>query len=141
LTGGFSVYGPAHLLAFHGSPRSNDDVISRTTPESEFVELLPDSDVHFAIGGHTHIQMDCRFGSTMMVNPGSVGLPGVGPGTPDLPVNRDVAWAEYAVLTIDEADHSIDLRRTGIDLPAMLEWAKATGMPAFDWWRAKWRSD
>jgi predicted phosphodiesterase len=57
------------LLAFHGSPRSFDDV------------LLPDSDDDaawnvpgFAVlaGGHTHLQWARTIGSALYVNPGAV---------------------------------------------------------------------
>jgi predicted phosphodiesterase len=59
------------LLAFHGSPRSYDDV------------LLPDSDddapwrvegFDVLAGGHTHMQWTRVVGGALYVNPGSVGV-------------------------------------------------------------------
>jgi predicted phosphodiesterase len=128
------------LLVYHGSPRSNDEIISPTTPPGALSEMFPDPMPDIAVGGHTHIPMLRRVDRLMLANPGSVGLPGVGPGTPDLPLNRDVAWAEYAVLDIDVLATTFAFHRIELDLVAMFNWAESTGMPAFDWWKSKWRS-
>jgi hypothetical protein len=67
-------------------------------------------------------------------------LPGTGPGTPDLPVNRDVGWAEYAVLTVGRRRLSVELRRVELDVAAMLEAARASGMPWQAWWAGLYRA-
>jgi predicted phosphodiesterase len=126
------------LLCCHGSPRSYDDVIAATTPEDALDAALDGHRPTLLVGGHTHIQLVRRHGAMQMVNVGSVGLPGVGPGTPDLPVNRDVAWAEYGILDVTGAQQRIDLRRLPLDLPAILADAHASGMPEYDWWRGLW---
>jgi predicted phosphodiesterase len=125
------------VLLFHGSPHSCDDVISALTPDDEVRRLIPHG-TGVAIGGHIHIQLLRRVGSLLLINPGSVGLPGVGPGTPDLPVNRGVTWADYAMLTIREDTRSVDFRRTPLPMPAMLAWARSMEMPGFDWWAQRW---
>lgn len=71
------------LLAFHGSPRSYDDVL---LPESD-----DDAPWHVAgfdvlAGGHTHLQWTRNIGGALYVNPGSVGL-------------SDDGLAQFAVLT------------------------------------------
>lgn len=86
------------LLAFHGSPASPEDVIAAGTSESELDELLSGRSGWIMAGGHTHVQLVRRHGDGYLVNPGSVGLPAIGPGTPGLAVNTNVAWAEYALL-------------------------------------------
>jgi predicted phosphodiesterase len=126
-------------LVFHGSPRSCDDVLSALTPDEDVRQLIPES-TPIAAGGHTHIQLLRRVGPQLLVNPGSVGLPGVGPGTPDLPVNQDVAWAEYAILTLAEAPHTIEFRRTPLPMPDMLAWAQSMAMPHYAWWAQRWNS-
>jgi putative phosphoesterase len=128
------------LLAFHASPRSLDDVIAATTPAADLRAMVGDHQSHIFAGGHTHIQMLRRFGQVHVVNPGSVGLPGVGPGGPDLPVNTDVAWAEYAVIDAGEGDLSISFRRVALDVKRMLAIAAENGMPRFDWWAGRWSS-
>jgi predicted phosphodiesterase len=130
------------LLCFHGSPRSFDEVVSATTPDDALSRMLSGHRASVFVGGHTHVQLLRRHGTAHLVNPGSVGLPGVGPGTPDLPVNRGVRWAEYAVLEAgggaDGGRLSVDLRRVPVDVGRTLEAARAGGMPHPDWWVGRW---
>ncbi len=131
--------GAATLLCCHGSPRSYDEVIAATTPADALDAMLAGhAAAALIVGGHTHVQLVRRHEERLIVNIGSVGLPGVGPGTPDLPVNRGVAWAEYGILDLDAGRVSIDLRRLPLDLDRVLADGRASGMPHFDWWRALW---
>jgi predicted phosphodiesterase len=52
------------------------------------------------LGGHTHIQMIRRYQDAHLVNVGSLGLPGVNAGSPELPVNRRVHWAEFRTFLV-----------------------------------------
>ncbi|MHB8644249.1 MAG: metallophosphoesterase family protein [Thermomicrobiales bacterium] len=126
-----------HLLCFHGSPQSFDDVIVATTPDDDLRWMLDGSDATIMAGGHTHIAMLRRVGDGTLINPGSVGLPGTGA---ILPYNRDVHWAEYAVLDVDSDRHAITLHRISLDVATMLNVARARGMPEYDYWAAKWRA-
>jgi predicted phosphodiesterase len=126
------------LLAFHASPRSLDDVIAATTPVADLQAMVGDHQAGILAGGHTHIQLLRRFGQVHVVNPGSVGLPGVGPGGPDLPVNTHVAWAEYSVIEAGEDDLSISFHRVALDLEQMLGIAAESGMPQGEWWASRW---
>ena len=126
------------LLCFHGSPHSFDEVISATTPDDALSGMLSGHKASVFAGGHTHVQLLRRHGDAHVVNPGSVGLPGVGPGTPDLPINRRVGWAEYAVLDVGGGRFGVDLRRVPVDLEQMLRAARASGMPHLGWWAGKW---
>ncbi|HEY8601218.1 MAG TPA: metallophosphoesterase family protein [Thermomicrobiales bacterium] len=126
------------LLCCHGSPRSYDDVIAATTPDDALDACLDGHRPTILVGGHTHIQLVRRHGQMPIINVGSVGLPGVGPGTSDLPVNRGVTWAEYGILDVTGDRLGIDLRRLPLDLPRMLADARASGMPEYDWWRGLW---
>jgi len=123
------------LLCFHGSPRSYDDVIVPTTPDDALDAMLGDTRAAILAGGHTHLQMLRRHGDAHLVNPGSVGLPGVGPAAQR---NRHVRWAEYAVVEADGDRLDISLRRTPLDLDRMVELAHASGMPAIEWWVGLW---
>ena len=128
----------AALLCFHGSPRSYDEVIAATTPDADLAPMLAGCRAAFLAGGHTHVQLLRRYGDALVVNPGSVGLPGVGPGTPDLPVNRRVRWAEYAVLEVEERRRRIDLHRVPLAMERLLAAGRASGMPHLSWWAGKW---
>jgi putative phosphoesterase len=128
------------LLACHGSPRSFNDVISATTSEELLEPMLGESNHRFIVGGHTHVQLVRRLGERYFINPGSVGLPGVGPGTPDLPVNQGVRWAEFAIVDADDDRHAIELRRMPLDLAEVIAAARSSGMPGLEWWLTLWAS-
>jgi len=127
------------LLCYHGSPRSFDDVIAAVTPNATVKEMLAGYAAAVMVGGHTHIQMIRRYEDAHIINVGSVGLPGVNAGSPELVENHDVSWAEYGVLSVEQGRLSIDLRRTPIDVDAMLQAAQRTQMPHLDWWIQKWK--
>jgi putative phosphoesterase len=57
------------LLAFHGSPRSYDDVL---LPETEDYSPWRVDGVDVLAGGHTHIQWTRVVGGALYVNPGAV---------------------------------------------------------------------
>jgi putative phosphoesterase len=67
------------LLCSHGSPRSYNDVIASTTPAAEIRHMFAGYQARIMVGGHTHVQMLRRYEQALLINPGSVGLPGVGP--------------------------------------------------------------
>jgi predicted phosphodiesterase len=136
LTRSIALGAGVDLVAFHGSPRSCNEVLSATTPAGDLDELFP-GDAAIYAGGHTHIQLLRRHAGYRLLNPGSVGFPGVGPGTTDLPVNDGVAWAEFAV--IDTTDGlSIDLRRLPLDIDALRASVRDSSMPHADWWLSRW---
>ncbi len=60
----------------HGSPRRDDEIITRATPDEVIVEILAVVAEPLVVGGHTHQQMIRRLrdGRTY-ANAGSVGLP------------------------------------------------------------------
>jgi putative phosphoesterase len=124
------------LLCFHGSPRSYDDVIVSTTPDDVLDALLGETHVSMFAGGHMHLQMVRRHGDAHLINPGSVGLPGVGPAGAQR--NRHARWAEHAIVEADGDRLEISLRRTPLDIDRMLARARASDMPALDWWAALW---
>lgn len=126
------------LRCAHGSPRSFEDVIGPGTLEGEVLAMLGGPATTCAAGGHTHVQMVRRIGATTFVNPGSVGLPGVGPGTHGLPVNRNVAWAEFAILDSGDRGVGVELRRVPLNVTEMVRAAMPSKMPYLDWWRSRW---
>lgn len=126
------------LLCFHGSPRSFDETIIATTPDDALDAMLDGHDAALMAGGHTHMPMLRRYRDRRIINPGSVGLPGVGSVRP---YNRDVHWAEWAVLDVDDDDTRISFHRTPLDVEKMIAAAYASGMPEPDWWAARWRRE
>jgi hypothetical protein len=101
--------GRERLLAFHGSPRSDVEVIVATTPEDELAEMLSGSRATVMAGGHTHQQMLRRYDDATLINPGSVGLPYERVRATDQV--RHPLWAEYALVSWENDVLSIQFRR------------------------------
>jgi predicted phosphodiesterase len=69
------VEGLGRVLFCHGSPRSDEEMLLRTTPEKRVVEILEGVEADVIVCGHTHMQFDRFVGDKRVVNAGSVGLP------------------------------------------------------------------
>ncbi len=126
----------SEILCFHGSPRSNSEVIDASTSEETVGELFNGRREHLFAGGHTHVQMLRRYGSSRIINPGSVGLPyEIGSdGSHYRPVR-----AEYAILEGQGASLSVRFRRVPYDLEELARNVDKSGMPHRDWWLSRWR--
>jgi predicted phosphodiesterase len=124
------------LLCFHGSPTSFDHWIVATTPDEKVAHMLGGSKEPVMAGGHTHLQMVRRYADTLLVNPGSVGLP-FGVWSPD--DVRIAPRAEYALIDTSDGRLAVELRRTTYDVEAHLRRGLESGMPYADWWAASWQ--
>lgn len=92
------------LRAFHGSPRSYDDVLLPETPDAQAEQHWGGSGVDLLAGGHTHLQWTRTVDGALYVNPGSVGL--AYDRFDDEP--QPVQVAEYAIVT----GGAVEFRRT-----------------------------
>ena len=64
------------ILFCHATPRSDDEILTRATPDAVMLEALGDAGERLAVGGHIHQQQLRRIdGRLVYANPGSVGLP------------------------------------------------------------------
>jgi putative phosphoesterase len=126
------------ILCFHGSPRSYNDWIFATTPDDEVARMLDGRSATVLVGGHTHLQMVRRIAGSVIVNPGSVGLP-FRQWWPNLV--RIAPWAEYGLVSVEDGKVSIDLHRTTFDVKGLLELATESGMPHAAWWAESWTGD
>jgi predicted phosphodiesterase len=99
----------------HATPRSDDEILTRTTPDADVVATLSGIEADVVVCGHTHVQYDRRpAGAPRLVNAGSVGLPYQGaPG------------AFWAVIGPE-----IELRRTSYDADAALASLASSGFPS-----------
>jgi predicted phosphodiesterase len=99
----------------HATPRSDDEILTRTTPDADVVATLSGIEADVVVCGHTHVQYDRRpAGAPRLVNAGSVGLPYQGaPG------------AFWAVIGPE-----IELRRTAYDADAALASLASSGFPS-----------
>ncbi|MGI8621504.1 MAG: metallophosphoesterase family protein, partial [Actinomycetota bacterium] len=122
------------LAAFHGSPRSFDEGIYATTPDAEVEQMLDGVEASLLVCGHAHSPLLRRFGESLIVNPGSVGLA----FRRDGPVMRIATWAEYGLLTVDADRLAVEFRRTLFDVAALAKIMLASGMPHAEWWTGLW---
>jgi putative phosphoesterase len=69
------VDGLGRVLFCHATPRNDEEIFTRISPEEEWAEALADADADVVVCGHTHIQFDKRIGDIRLVNAGSIGMP------------------------------------------------------------------
>jgi predicted phosphodiesterase len=121
------------LVFFHGSPRSYNEPILSATPTEELRHMFrtcDDAPVVFV--GHTHVQMIRRLPFTLLVNPGSVGLPFVEWPVSDAHV---LPWAEFGIVEFHaDGELDVELRRTPYDARALVEHVLESGVPHAKWW-------
>jgi len=100
-----------YVIGYHAIPGSDEPMSLRPdTPDEEAMDALLDRQGRLAIGGHTHLPMDRDLGRWRAINPGSVGLSFTQPGK-----------AEWALLTFNEGQLSLDLRAVPYDVPTLLQ--------------------
>ena len=107
------VQGLGPTLFCHGSPRSDEEIITAITSEERLRRILEGVVERTVVCGHTHHQFDRRVDGIRVVNAGSIGMPYEGrPG------------AYWALLGPD-----VELRRTDYDFTAGAEAVRASGYP------------
>ena len=84
------VEGVGHVLFCHGSPRSDEEMILKTTPDEWLREMLAGVEADVVVCGHTHMQFERRVDRWRVVNAGSVGLAYGAPGAHWLLLGSDV---------------------------------------------------
>ena len=109
----FDILGLGTTLFCHGSPRSDEEIITSVTPESRLRTLLNDVAQEAVVCGHTHMQFDRNVIGKHLINAGSVGMPYEGqPGA-------------YWVLL----GPGVTFQRTTYDLDRAAEQIRATNYP------------
>ena len=128
------------LLAFHGSPTSFDQILLPLTPEQEFQETFQPYANHILTGGHTHLQYTRRLpdSQNFFFNPGSIGV------AYNHEQSNDAGyldpWAEYAVLTVEGVQSSLEFRRVPLDMEKMADIYRQSGKPFADADMERYRS-
>jgi predicted phosphodiesterase len=115
------------LCAFHGTPRSFNEILLPATPDDEVRQMLGDDPATIWCGGHTHMQQIRRIGDYFFFNPGSVGLA----WNHDQPEEsfRINPWAEYAILEVTGGRVRLDLRRVPYAVDTLLAVYESSGRP------------
>ena len=111
-----TVDGLGRVLFCHGSPRSDEEILTRISSEERVAAACAGVEEATVVCGHTHVQFDRDVAGKRLVNAGSVGMPyEAQPG------------AYWALLGPD-----VELRRTAYDLEAAAAAIRATGFPGAD---------
>ncbi len=119
------------LLCYHGSPRSNVDLILATTPVETLDRFFADEKADVLVGGHSHIQMMRRHDKKLIINPGSTGSAFRLPFQPGS-VPKVLPWAEYGILDMDQEVLTVELRQIPYDTDAYSRAVAASGLPLRD---------
>jgi putative phosphoesterase len=110
------VDGLGRVLFCHGSPRSDEEILTAISPEERVAAAVGRVAEGVVVCGHTHVQFDRVVAGKRLVNAGSVGMPyEARPG------------AYWALMGPD-----VELRRTDYDLEAAAAAIRATGFPGAD---------
>ena len=107
------IEGLGDVLFCHGSPRSDEELITVETPEARLADAVAGTSSDVVVTAHTHVRYERRALGRTFLNPGSVGLPYE--GTPG---------AFWALL-----GPGIDHRRTAYDLGEAERLYLASGDP------------
>jgi putative phosphoesterase len=97
----------------HGSPRSDEELVTPATPPERVREFSAGIAERVLVTAHTHLQFDRTVADVRSVNPGSVGMP-----------YAERPGAYWAILGPD-----VELRRTEYSLDLAAERYRASGDP------------
>jgi putative phosphoesterase len=118
--------GGVELLCVHGSPRSEIEPLLATTRDEQIEEVVAAAGVDVLAAGHTHLQLLRRQDQSLLINPGSVGLPLSLALQAPLPSS-----AEYALAVVDHDALEIAFRRLATDVDALQ--AASAALPHQTW--------
>ena len=116
LSATLAVDGLGPTLFCHATPRRDDEIVTRLTPDAVVEDALAGVAERLVVGGHTHVQFDRVVGGHRFVNAGSVGVPYEG--------RRGAFWALLA--------GDVAFRRTEYDAEEAVAAIRATGYPEAD---------
>jgi predicted phosphodiesterase len=94
------VAGLGRVRFCHGSPHSDEEMITSATPPRRIRAQIANVDERVLVSAHTHIQFDRTVAGVRSINPGSIGLPYEG--------KRGAFWALLS--------EEVELRHTDYDV-------------------------
>jgi len=101
------------VLFCHGSPRSDEEIVTSATPEHRMRDMLRAVAQEVIVCGHTHMQFERHVHGKRVINAGSVGMPYEGePGA-------------YWLLL----GPTVTFKRTRYDLQSTAQQIRASGFP------------
>ncbi len=117
LTIELEVTGLGRVLFCHATPRSDDEIVTRLTPDAAVAEAFSGTGAAVVVCGHTHVQVDRAVpDAPRLVNAGSVGMPCEGQ-----------LGAFWALL-----DNGLELRRTPYAVEPAIARLREPGFPSVE---------
>jgi predicted phosphodiesterase len=116
-----SIESLGKVLFCHGTPRNENEIFTRLTPEAAVLPAFADVEAKTVICGHTHMQFDRRIDEVRVINAGSVGMPFGRTG------------ADWLLL-----GPGVELRHTDYDLERAAARVRATAYPEAEEFAAKY---
>jgi predicted phosphodiesterase len=74
-TAQLAIPGLGAVLFCHGTPRSDEEILTRISPAERVADALAGVTADLVVCGHTHVQYDRTIAGHRLVNAGSVGMP------------------------------------------------------------------
>jgi putative phosphoesterase len=105
------------VLYCHGSPRDDDEILTKVSPDERFRAALEGVAERVVVGGHTHVQFERVVDGIRFVNAGSVGMPYEG--------RQGAFWA-----LLDDGD--VEHRHTPYAVDAAAALIRTTTYPSAD---------
>ena len=69
------VEGLGDVLFCHGSPRSDEELVTVETPEARLADAIAGTTADVVVSAHTHVRFERHVLGRTFTNPGSVGMP------------------------------------------------------------------
>ena len=115
------------ILCFHATPVSFDEAVLPGATQEHFQKHFGAYGEHILTGGHTHAQQIRRNGDLFFFNPGSVGF-AFSEFQSEGQFRAD-AWAEYAILTVEHGQTSLEFHRIPFDANELIKVIRESGRP------------
>jgi putative phosphoesterase len=102
----------------HGSPRSDEDIVTAVSTVARVEPMLDGVDEALVVSGHTHVQFDRVVANRRLVNAGSVGMAYQGE-------SGGAYWTMFGP--------TVEHRRSGFDADALATALRESGYPNPEW--------
>jgi putative phosphoesterase len=110
------------VLFCHGSPRSDEDIVTAVSDPERVAPMLVGVDEAIVVSGHTHVQFDRSVAGHRLINAGSIGMPYQG-------VSGRAYWTILGP--------RVEPRSSAFDADRFASILRATGYPHPEWFEVE----
>jgi predicted phosphodiesterase len=116
------IRGLGPVLFCHGSPRSDEDVVTAVSDPGRVAPMLAGVGEAIVVSGHTHVQFDRSVAGHRLINAGSIGMPYQG-------VAGRAFWMIFGP--------GAEPRSSAFDADAFASILRSTGYPHPEWFEVE----